>query len=130
MKEFTFCTKYDVSRLSKENLFSSNNAPEIHIFNSWRDQKWFLVANQLQYSTFFKKINSKDIDISKLVSQLKFLPSLFELKGNATVVMSTMFIIHVRTNDLPLNKTSHEIAEEIVNLAESVKKKKKTGQTL
>ena len=33
-----------------------------------------------------------------------------------------LFIIHVGTNDLPLNKTSNEIAEEIVNLAESVKK--------
>ena len=33
-----------------------------------------------------------------------------------------LFIIHVGTNDLPLNKTSNEIAEEIVNFAESVKK--------
>ena len=33
-----------------------------------------------------------------------------------------LFIIHVGTNDLPLNKNSNEIAEEIVNLAESVKK--------
>ena len=33
-----------------------------------------------------------------------------------------LFIIHVDTNDLPLNKTSNKIAEEIVNLAESVKK--------
>ena len=62
-----------------ENLFCSNNAPEIHNFNSWRHQKLLLVANQLQDSTFFKKIN-KDIGINKLVSQLKLLPSLFELK--------------------------------------------------
>ena len=34
-----------------------------------------------------------------------------------------LFIIHAGTNNLPLNKTSYEIAEEIVNLAESVKKK-------
>ena len=33
-----------------------------------------------------------------------------------------LFIIHVGTDDLPLNKTSNKIAEEIVNLAESVKK--------
>ena len=39
---------------------------------------------------FKKKINSKDIGISKLVSQLKLLPSLFELKDNDTVVMSTI----------------------------------------
>ena len=31
-------------------------------------------------------------------------------------------IIHVITNDFPLNKFSNEIAEEIENLAESVKK--------
>ena len=31
------------------------------------------------------------------------------------------FIIHVCTNNLPLNKTSNETAEKIVNLAESVK---------
>ena len=37
-----------------------------------------------------KKINSKDIGISKLVSQLKLLSSLFELKDNDTVVMSTI----------------------------------------
>ena len=33
-----------------------------------------------------------------------------------------LFIIHVGTNDLSLNKTSNEVAEEIVSLAESVKK--------
>ena len=36
------------------------------------------------------EINSKDIGISKLVSQLKLLPSLFELEDNDTVVMSTI----------------------------------------
>ena len=46
-----------------------------------------LVANQLLDST---EINSKDIGINKLVSQLKLLPSLLELKDNATVVMSTI----------------------------------------
>ena len=33
-----------------------------------------------------------------------------------------LFIINVGTSDLPLNKTSNEIVEEIVNLTESVKK--------
>ena len=33
-----------------------------------------------------------------------------------------LFTIHVGINDLPLNKTSNEIAEEIVNLSESAKK--------
>ena len=33
-----------------------------------------------------------------------------------------LFIIHVGTNDLPLNKTTNKKAEEIVNLAKSVKK--------
>ena len=35
---------------------------------------------------------------------------------------SGLFIIHVVTNDLPLNKASNEIAEKIANLAKSVKK--------
>ena len=35
---------------------------------------------------------------------------------------SGLFIIHVVTNDLPLNKASNEIAEKIANLAESVTK--------
>ena len=77
-------------RLSKENLFCSNNVPEIHIFNFWRHQKLLLVANQLQDSNFFKKINSKDIGISKFVSQLELLPSLFELKDNDTFIISTI----------------------------------------
>ena len=33
-----------------------------------------------------------------------------------------LFIIHVGTNNLPLNKTSNEIVEEILNFAESVAK--------
>ena len=37
-----------------------------------------------------------------------------------------LFIVHVCTNDLPLNKTSNETAEKIVNLAESVKKPAQT----
>ena len=70
-------------RLSKENLFCSNNPPEIHIFNSLRHHKLLLVAKQLQDSTFY--INSEDTGISKLVSQVKLLPSLFA----NTIVMST-----------------------------------------
>ena len=46
-----------------------------------------LVANQLLDST---EINSKDIGINRLVSQLKLLQSLFELKDNDTVEMSTI----------------------------------------
>ena len=40
-------------RLSKENFICSKNAPEIHIFNSWRHQKLLLVPNELQDSTYF-----------------------------------------------------------------------------
>ena len=72
--------------MTKENLFYSHNAPEVHIFNSRRHQKLLLVANQLQVN----KNNSKDIGISKLVSQLKLLPNVFEHKGNGTVVLSTI----------------------------------------
>ena len=75
-------------RLSKENLFWSNNAPEIHIFNSLLHRKLLLVAKQLQDSTFY--IKSEDIGISKLVSQVMWLPRLFTLKDNDTIVMSTI----------------------------------------
>ena len=75
-------------RLSKENLFCSNNAPEIHIFNSLQHRKLLLVAKQLQDSTFY--INSEDTGISKLVSQVKLLSSLFELKDNDIIFMSTI----------------------------------------
>ena len=44
------------------------------------------------------------------------------LKSTLPDFDSGLFIIHVGTNDLPLEKASNEIAEEIVNLAESVKK--------
>ena len=74
--------------MSKENLFCSDIAIEIQIFNSW----WHLVsvANQFQDSTFLFDNNSESIGTSKLVSQLKPLPSLFELKENDTIVMSTI----------------------------------------
>ena len=77
--------------MPKENFLCPNNAPETYIFNSWRHQKLLLVANQLQDSTFLFEINSEDIGgISKLVSQLKLLPSLFELKDNDTIDMWTI----------------------------------------
>ena len=44
------------------------------------------------------------------------------LKPTLPVFDPGLFIIHVGTNNIPLKKTSNEIAEEIVNLAESVKK--------
>ena len=49
-----------------------------------------LVSKQLQGSTFSFDINSEGIVISKLVSQLKLLSSLFELEDNDTIVMSTI----------------------------------------
>ena len=66
--------------MSKEHLFCSNNAPEIHIFNFRQHQKLLLVAKKLQDSTLLFENNREDIGISKLISQLKILPSLFELK--------------------------------------------------
>ena len=49
-----------------------------------------LVSKQLQGSTFSFDINSEGIVISKLVSQLKLLSSLFELEDNDTIVMSSI----------------------------------------
>ena len=34
----------------------------------------------------------------------------------------SLFVIHLGPNDLPLNKISNEVGQEIINLAESVKK--------
>ena len=73
-----FVQKTTCVRLSKENLFHLNNVLEIHILNSWRHQKLLLVGNQLQDNTSLFEIYSEGIDFSKLVSQLKLLPSLFE----------------------------------------------------
>ena len=87
-----------------QNLFYSNNAPEIHIFNTFRHQKLLLVANQLQDSTFLFDINSKGIVFTKLVSQLKLLPGLSEFQDNDTIVMSTIrkdckaFYFHKQTD--------------------------------
>ena len=39
---------------------------------------------------FLFDINDEDIVISKLISQLKLLPSLIRLKDNDTIVMSTI----------------------------------------
>ena len=64
-----------MSQLPKENLFYPNNASETYIFISWRHQKLLSVANQFQGSTFLFEINSEDIGISKLKSQLKLLPN-------------------------------------------------------
>ena len=90
IKEFTFRSKY--VRLSKENLFCSNNAPGIHIFKSWQHQKLLLVANQLKNSTSLSGSNNEDIGISKLVSQLKLLPSLYELKDGLSGRMTWQFL--------------------------------------
>ena len=51
-----------------------------------------LVANQLQDSIFLFEINSEDIGISNLLSQLNLLPSLFELKDNEAIVIRLLFL--------------------------------------
>ena len=70
-----------------------NNRPEIHICNSWRHQQLFLIASQLQDSTFLTEINSEDFGISKLVLQLKLLQNSFKLKENDTIDMSNIIKI-------------------------------------
>ena len=68
---------------SKENLIGSNNEPEIHIFNYLQHQKLLL------------EINSEDIGTSKLLSQLKLLPSLLELKDNNTIFLRLLLLSQV-----------------------------------
>ena len=73
-------------RLSKENLFSSNNAPEFNAPQLLTTSKVLISSQSIESSTFLFEINSEDICISKLVSQLKLLPSLFELEDNDTLL--------------------------------------------
>ena len=82
--------------MSKKNLFYSNNAPEIHIFNL----VLVLVPKKLQDSTLLFESNSKDRGFSKLIPQLKTLPSLFEVKDNDTIIMNTIInkLQHISRN--------------------------------
>ena len=82
--------KQQVSDCQKKISFLQIIHLKIHIFNSWRHQKLLLVANQLQDNNILFENNSEDIGISKLVSQLKLLPTLFELKDNDTINTSTI----------------------------------------
>ena len=61
--------------LPNGNLFCSNYASENYIFNSWRHQVLFLVANQFQDSTFLFEIKLEQININNSKSQLKLLLS-------------------------------------------------------
>ena len=61
-----------------------------HIFNSLRHQKLLLIGNQFQDHALFE-INS-DIGFSKLLSQLKLLPSLFELKDNDKIAIRLLLL--------------------------------------
>ena len=92
-KSSPFVQRTACVRLLKEHLFCSNNTPEIHVFNFWRHQKLLVVAKQLQDSTLFIFENNCDgIDIRKLVSQLKVLPSLFELKGTLMQIWKSPYM--------------------------------------
>ena len=71
---------------------------------------------------FFKKINSKDIGISKLASQLKLLPNLFELKDNGAVVMSTIIkILQDITRLLLLSQATNAASDGIFSALNCVK---------
>ena len=69
-----------------------------------------------------KSINHKFLVKVRPFTTAKTIDMYDHLKPTLRDFNPGLFIIHVGTNDLPLNKTSNKIAEEIVNLAESVKK--------
>ena len=73
--------KQYVSDFQKKVFFCSNNAPEIPIFDIKNSQ---LIARWHFY------INSEDIGISKLASQLELFPSLFEFKDDDTIIVRTI----------------------------------------
>ena len=52
--------------------------------------KVILTSQSVARKYFLFEIDSENIGISKLVSQLKLLPSLFELIDNNTIDMSTI----------------------------------------
>ena len=60
----------------------------------------------------FASLYSKDINMSKLVPQLKLLPSTFELKDNDTVDMSTII---KKLQDMSLNR--HFLISEVEKIA-------------
>ena len=64
ISEFTpFVQKTACVRLSKENPFSANNAPEISNSNSWRHQKLLLVVNHLicKIKNFYLKLTARTL---------------------------------------------------------------------
>ena len=83
-----FCKDRLVSDFQKKICFAQTR----HLFNSLRHQELLLVSNQFQDNTFLFEINSKDIVISKLLSQLKLLPSLFELKDIDTIAIRLLLL--------------------------------------
>ena len=69
-----------------------------------------------------KSINHKFLVKVRPFTTAKTIDIYDHLKLTSRDFNPDLFIIQVGTNDLPLKKTSNEIAEEIVNLAGSVKK--------
>ena len=69
-----------------------------------------------------KSINHKLLVEVRLFATAKATDMNEHLKLSLRDFNPGFFIVQVGTKDLPLNKTSNEIAEKIVNLAESVKK--------
>ena len=60
--------------------------------------------------------------LTKSITTAKTIDMYGHLKPTLQDFNPGLFIIYVGTTNLPLNKTSNEIAKKIVNLAESVKK--------
>ena len=69
-----------------------------------------------------KPINRKFLVKVRPFKTAKTINMYDHLKPTLWVFNPGLWIIHVGTNNLPFNKTRSEIAEEVVNLAESVKK--------
>ena len=69
-----------------------------------------------------KSIKRKFLVKVRLFTTAKTINMYDHLKPTLRVFNPGLWIIHVDTKNLPFNKTRSEIAEEVVNLAESVKK--------
>ena len=69
-----------------------------------------------------KSINHKFLVKVRLFTTARTIDMYNHMKPTLRDFNPGLFIIHVGTSDFPLNKTSNEIAKEIANLAEFMKK--------
>ena len=95
----------------KKNLIKRNS------IYSWRQYD-----KKIDGYLLIKSINHKFLFKVRPFTTAKTIDMYDHMKPSLRDFNPGLFIIHFDTNEFPWNKNSNEIAEEIVNFAESVKK--------